>query len=511
MDQVFCEVENTDPEQHKKWLEKHGFQPGEDGSFRVDSFEGKTPVGVDTLLSNIRTNVCASGYSSLYAGVYDERTFVMVCGGPSLGDHLDEIREKCLNPDKYLVVCSNMTGGYLLQHGIVPHVHFILDPQEKKKYDVRPGNTNPAIQYWINVACHPAVFAELREQGIKPYAFLADFESDGKAADAVKESMIPGQPGMMAIQGGTMAGLRALNLADALGHRTMEYYGFDAIVRVENGMAQPYAYEKKRGEAIIEISCDRCDAKFDTTLIFQRQVNEFIKWRSMMPWLDVTIIGGGLIDHYVKHVEDIERATVHVPYRFTSHYAEIQKTLHREQDYGTTGSMYMPTIFHGISQLAKRLGAVSVLDYGSAAGNTMKSVRQHFWMPPIVSDRCYDPFVEEFSAEPEAADMVICTDVMEHIEPQCTKAVMDHLAALTKRIIFFSIALCPANKILADGRNAHINIRTAEYWLREIKKRFITSEAKVSGDGNDLLVVAQAIDDVREIMRNRKDEQRIAA
>jgi uncharacterized Rossmann fold enzyme len=508
MQTPYCEVENTDPEIHKKWLEKHGFEVKEDGTFDVNGFEGKTSVEVDKLFDNIKVNVTSGYYDPLYSMPYDDRIFVMVCGGPSLEKHLDEIRTKSRDPDKYLVVCSNMTAGYLLENGIIPHVHFILDPQEKKQFDVAPGKTNSLIEYWINAACDPSVFNTLKKQGIKPKAFLADFEAEGKAIKTVQESIPPGQNGMMAIQGGTMAGLRAINLADALGFRKMEYYGFDATVEVKDGVARPYAYEKKRGEAIIEVGCKDCGEKFDTTLIFQKQVNEFVSWTARMPWMDIKIIGGGLIDHHYAHVKehnDKRYQKKYWSYRFTEEYAKIQKRLHNEEEYGVAGIQYMPTVFHAISQLAKRLGSVSVLDYGSSDGKTMEETKKHFWFPPCIEDFCYDPFVEEHSAEPLPADFVICTDVLEHVEPKCTMAVLDHLQALTKRVIFASIPMVPAKKFLSDGRNAHINIRSSEFWLMEFKKRFIISEAVVSGDGEVLLIVGQSIDDVKEITRSMKN------
>jgi len=506
MDQSFCEVENTDPVQHQKWLDKHGFKPKADGTFLIDKFEGKDAVEKDKLYENIKTNVSGGWYEPLSTGCFDDRTFVMVCGGPSLADNLESLRVKAFQPDKYLVVCSNMTGGYLLENGIVPHAHFILDPQSKKQFDIAPGKTCKDTKYWINAASDPSVFEALKAQDIKPFMFLADFDSDGKAIQTVKDSLLPGQPGMMAIQGGTMAGLRAINLADALGFRKMEYYGFDATVKVANGKAKPYAYEKKRGEAIIEITCDQCPATFDTTLIFQKQVNEFIHWRHNMPWIDIKVTGGGLIAHYQKHLDDADvvAAAKHSTERYTEAYKVLQQSLHSKGDYGHSGHQYIPTIFHAISQLAKRLGAVTVLDYGSASGDTMRHVSDHLWLPPTVRDFCYDPFVEGFSAEPQSADLILCTDVLEHVEPECTMAVLDHITSLTKRIAFFSIGMAPANKVLDDGRNAHINLRESEFWIREITRRFIVSEAKITSDKETLLVVAQSIDDVREIIGSRK-------
>lgn len=507
MEQEFCEVENTDPAQHQRWLDKHGFKPDADGQFSIKTFEGKLPVTNDTLFENIRKNVSDNYYTPLFSLPYDERIFVMVCGGPSLSNHLEEIKQKTLQPEKYLVVCSNRTGDYLLKNGIVAHAHFIIDPQVKKKFDIEKGKTHKDTQYWINAACSPAVFAELKEQDIKPYIFLADFDKDGGAMAAVRESLGPGQPGMMVIQGGSMAGLRAMNLADALGHRKMEYYGFDATVEIKDGKARPYAYEKKRGEAIIEITCDRCPQKFDTTLIFQKQVNEFVQWRHNMPWLEIDILGGGLIAHYHEHLKEMDAKKNSVKYRYTPEYEAMQRALHKEGGYGVTGALFLPSIFQAICQLAKRHGKVTMLDYGSSSGKTFEKLQENFWLPPSIGYKCYDPFVDEFMADPEPADLTICTDVLEHVEPECTNAVLDHICALTKRIAFFSIALTKANKTLADGRNAHINLRDAEYWLREIRKRFITSEVKVDPHGEFVLAVGQAIEDVRETISKQKEQK----
>jgi len=507
--QAFSEVENTDPEVHKKWLQKHGFEPDEDGKFSVDSFEGRSPVEIEALLDNIKIN-SARGLEALQISPYDERTFVMICGGPSLEDHLDEIKRKVSHPERYLVVCSNLTGKYLLDNGIVPHVHFIIDPQPRKKFDIAVGSTHPDVEYWINASCDPKVFDTLEAQGIKPKIFLADFESEGKAVKLMHDTMRkdPKFQGFMAIQGGTMAGLRAINLADARGFRSMQYYGFDATVVVKDGKARPYAYEKRRGEAIIEIECDRCGEKFPTTLVFQRQVNEFIQWRHNMPWLNIKIIGGGLISHYNQHLinEEPDRVT----YRYTPNYIGLQKELHEVGDYGVSGIENSPTIFHAVSQLAKRLKKVHVLDYGSARGHTVAKVKSEFWLPPTVTFSCYDPAIDNLSDEPAPADLLICTDVLEHVEPECTWAVLDHIQSLTRCIVFFAISLIPASKTMSDGRNAHINLRKSEFWMREIQKRFIISEAHESKDGSELLVVAQSVADVRAVMRDRAQVKELA-
>lgn len=544
------EQKNLDPSADAKWMAKHGFEKDADGKFPVDSFKSKDPVTVDELLENIKKNA-AGGHEALEFQPYDHRIFTMICGGPSLANHLNEIRRRANEPDKYLVVCSNMTGAYLLKHGIVPHVHFIVDPKEKKWRDVyhavpdtkvyasdadhyyetmtnfimgehkdKPANPiengfHPDVEYWINAGCNPKVFETLVSQGAKPKIFLAEYEGEGVGQKAMFNGMVqdPNFKGFIGIQGGTMAGLRAMNLADARGHREMHYFGFDSTVEVSEYGARAYAYKKARGEAIIEVSCDRCGEKFPTTLILQGQVNEFLKWHSFMPWLKVEIIGGGLVSHYYNHVRsDIKPK---VTYRFTAEYMKLQREMHETEKYGVSGIQNLPTIFHGISQLAKKHGAVSVLDYGSADGKTFMKLQEEFWLPPSVDLRLYEPALEGLNAEPEPADFVVCTDVLEHVEPECTWAVLDHLQALTKKLIFVSISMKPAGKSLSDGRNAHINLRDAEFWLKEFKKRFIVSEGAVNEAKSEVLIVAQSIKAVEQTLResyagqNQEDQGRV--
>jgi len=482
------EIENTDPKIHENWMKKHGFVEGVDGKFDISQHKGKDPEAADVLFAQIAENA-KRAILPLTNDVYDDRTFVMVCGGPSVENYLEEIREKVNNRDEYLVVCSNMTADYLMSHKIIPHVHFIIDPKKGKAKDV--ANANPTIQYWINLACHPAVFEVLEQKHITPYVFLAEFEGEGKGMKTAVENLRPETGGIMGLQGGTMAGLRALTLADALGFRRVEMYGFDATANIKDGKAQLYAYPKKRGEAIIEVECDKCGEKFPTTLVLQNQVNEFLFWRKALEWIDIKIIGGGLISHYVDHIPSPEWAE----YRWTEEYKQMQLELHKNEKYGNTGKQYAQIFFQAISQLAKKHDEVTVLDYGAAKGRTVSAIQKEYWIPPHVSFYNFDPFVEEYAGKPQPATFVICTDVMEHVEPECTIAVLDHIQYLTKNMVFFSISLTPAKKTLPDGRNAHINLRDPEFWLRKIRQRFILSEASVRG--GTLFIVGQAIGAVR--------------
>lgn len=46
----------------------------------------------------------------------------------------------------------------------------------------------------------------------------------------------------------------------------------------------------------------------------------------------------------------------------------------------------------------------------------------------------------------------------------------------------FSIALDDAIKTLPDGRNAHITVRSAQWWQRKLSQHFVVAEAGASQD-----------------------------
>ena len=98
--------------------------------------------------------------------------------------------------------------------------------------------------------------------------------------------------------------------------------------------------------------------------------------------------------------------------------------------------------------LCRTLDTYDVLDYGCGKGELA------LHLPFRV--KLYDPGVPKFSASPEAADILVSTDVLEHIEPELLPAVLAHMAAMTKRAAFIHIATREAKKTLPDGRNAHL-------------------------------------------------------
>lgn len=143
-------------------------------------------------------------------------------------------------------------------------------------------------------------------------------------------------------------------------------------------------------------------------------------------------------------------------------YRTLNKQLHdTNASYGISGHTYAGLV----EGMAICYQAKSILDYGCGKG-TLKQALPHL---PIAE---YDPCIVGKEATPAPADIVICNDVLEHIEPDCLHDVLADLARVTLKLGILVADLIPAVKFLADGRNAHILLGTDVFWREAISEHF---------------------------------------
>ena len=131
--------------------------------------------------------------------------------------------------------------------------------------------------------------------------------------------------------------------------------------------------------------------------------------------------------------------------------------------------------------VSKQLKTQDILDYGSGKGSIAMA------LPFSIKE--YDPAVEGKEATPEPADIVYCGDVLEHIEPECLEAVLDDLKRVTKVLGVFSVCCIPALKVLEDGRNAHLIVKSPYWWADKVYEKFQIKGLKVLGDHNSVQIV----------------------
>lgn len=471
-------------EQLASWYEEHDIKPDANGVF-TDLPYGPTPVEKSGIVEHVRINAQRRDIRNLQGSIYNPKTFIFVAGGPSLALHLDELREKSLD-DNYDVYTSNQTCKYLLANDIKPKFHVIIDPTEKKKKDLDYDCDD--ITLILGLQCNPAVFEVVGKR--KAFKFLAASAMDHTPSDVevAQAAVTDDDPTLIGIGGGSMMGTRAIYLASSLGYRRIEYYGFDACVSYENGRVQCYPFNKQRAENILEVEAGN-GKKFYSTIAFARQATEMVSLLDKLPGMEVVIHGESFMSNqveiYQKHHKNAE-------YRFTPAYAKLNGQLHAENNkYGTFSARHAARVFMAGAQLHRKFGSCRILDYGCGKQFLSKSMDESF---PTISGLTidgYDPAIKELASDPTIADIVVCTDVMEHVEEECVYAVIKHLHDLCRHVAIIEVSTRPATKNLPDGRNAHICLHDTDWWLSWIKKYFVIIEKEQMPDA--VLVVCQPI------------------
>jgi hypothetical protein len=83
----------------------------------------------------------------------------------------------------------------------------------------------------------------------------------------------------------------------------------------------------------------------------------------------------------------------------------------------------------------------------------------------------YDPCYEIYKNFPDKkVDMIICTDVMEHIPEDSVDYELKRIFDLTDGVIYFSISSVLAKKELKKGVNAHLTVKDQKWWYNKIQK-----------------------------------------
>jgi len=104
-----------------------------------------------------------------------------------------------------------------------------------------------------------------------------------------------------------------------------------------------------------------------------------------------------------------------------------------------------------------------ILDYGAgtgAFGRSVAALSSHRFS--VVNYEPSVPSWSELSLGP--FDAVVCTHVLEHVEPELLEATIAELGARARVLIYVEVPHGPANKELDDGRDAHLTQWPRDRW-----------------------------------------------
>ena len=107
-----------------------------------------------------------------------------------------------------------------------------------------------------------------------------------------------------------------------------------------------------------------------------------------------------------------------------------------------------------ISNIINQTGVETVLDYGAGKGELAHNLVLDHRVKVIL----YDPAIPQISAPPEPADMVVCVNVLDHVEDQYIDEVLDDIKRCTNYINFI---------VISETKE-----KPMEWWLLKIMERF---------------------------------------
>jgi len=157
-------------------------------------------------------------------------------------------------------------------------------------------------------------------------------------------------------------------------------------------------------------------------------------------------------------------------YLISQAYLKEMEYQHNTSDWGIAGLSNVPNII----DLANRINAKNILDYGSGYGRTANELRKNNFNvleydPGIKRKRKNLKFINRSNYK---TDLIICTDVLEHIEKNRLKNVLRHLHSIDCMYYYITIGEGPAGRILSNGDNAHLIQESKQWWFDILSKIF---------------------------------------
>lgn len=258
---------------------------------------------VNTELEQINNNIESAILRGLRVAaphVQNDEKVLLLGGGVSLNDYLDEIRAK--RDEGYKLVTTNGSYKWAVEHGLDVSAQIVVDAREFNQRFLTP--LQPQCIYMLASQCHPSLFdAVPAGQTLLWHSALDDTQLH-RLSDYYTER----QEVFFPVLGGSTVLLRAIPLLFMLGFHKLELYGFDSCLM---GNAH-HAYEQKENDSksILQVICG--DRVFACHPWMASQAHEFIDLMGAMTEsnLQLVVHGDGLIAHIISTAADLDDVNI---------------------------------------------------------------------------------------------------------------------------------------------------------------------------------------------------------
>jgi uncharacterized Rossmann fold enzyme len=336
--------------------------------------------------------------------------------GPSLKHTWEKLREF------KTIVTTSGAHKFLIERGIIPTYHVDVDPRAHKIAML--GEIRQDVTYMPCSTVHPNYIDALLEAG----ATVKLWHCFSTELEALRIT----PAGDVSLTGGADAGMRAMSVARFMGYVNHHVFGMDGCSFDEESHADAHTNAMKK---FFDLEYPEGSGRKYRTTPHLLDVAKTVPHEIDMLKLDnVQFYGDGLVRAIVENSTPTKYKESNIafikPLLISESYRKEMALRHSQSSlFGSDGFRYQDTV----RRLVKATEATSVLDYGCGKGVLAAKLDFPIWE--------YDPAIEGKEATPKAADLVICTNVLEHVEDEFFSEVMGDLARCVKKVGYFTMGV----------------------------------------------------------------------
>lgn len=248
----------------------------------IEGFESKLNTEMATMIAQAEQNMLID--LPLFVEIPEHEGVALIVGGaPSLQDELKNLRTHKVRGG--VIFALNGTHDWLIERGIIPDFHVLLDARQENVQFVRKPHKD--VTYLVAAQCHPDIFKAL--QGYNVTVWAACFETPEQEQEFCAKFNKP----ICMVGGGATVGLKAMNLAYLWGFRNIRLYGMDSSYQG----AENHAYRQALNDKESRMEIHAAGRDFVCAPWMAKQATEFQRQYRQLVGLGckVKVLGDGLI------------------------------------------------------------------------------------------------------------------------------------------------------------------------------------------------------------------------
>lgn len=393
-------------------------------------------INANITANSAHDNVPWLGFREAHDGVA-----VIVGGGPSAADHVDDIAGLCR--DGATLFALNGASAWLRSIGLCAEYQCIIDAQETSAeiFDIDApchilaSQVSPSLL----LASRNPMLVHLLTAGVEDYLPASRRERGGYAL----------------IGGGYGVGNSAVCAAYVIGYRTLHCFGFDSSHRNGNG----HAYPQPMNDDMPLVETLWQGETYVSSMPMKAHAERFQIIASDLEGMgcDVHVHGTGLLPAMWRSRgrQITEKSKYHLLWS-TQSYRDFSPGEEAADQF---------------LRIAKPDGLIIDFGCGTGRGGLKLNEAGHAVYLVDFAENCRDaaalhlPFLECDLTQPIplSAPYGFCTDVMEHIPPDEVEAVISNIMASAERV-FFQISTVPDEFGAVIGQSLHLTVRPHLWW-----------------------------------------------